>query len=77
MALFKRKSGIEPKEILKALWHLPVTDAIQPPTVVHEDAMFEAHCAIQPEGSREDRKVTVFPRDEHTMAQAGGQKHVA
>jgi cytoskeletal protein CcmA (bactofilin family) len=186
MALFKRKSRIEPEEILKALWRLPVTDAIQPPTsasspavrnvgssgqaapaptedrnylgessrvsgklnfqgparidgqfegeitaadrvtigenavvtakikaasivvagtvngeiigthrielrpsarvlgklttpklVVHEDATFEAHCAIQPEGSREDRKVTVFPRDEHTLAQAGGQKHVA
>jgi hypothetical protein len=31
MALFKRKSGIEPEEIVKALWHLPATDAIQPP----------------------------------------------
>jgi cytoskeletal protein CcmA (bactofilin family) len=168
MALFKRKSGIEPEEIVKALWHLPATGAIQSPTsasssdgrntgslgqaapaptddrnyldkgsrvsgkfnfqgparidgwfegeitgadtvtigenavvtakikaasiivagtvngeiigihrielrpsarvlgklttpklVVHEDAMFEAHCAMQPEGSREDRKVTL------------------
>src|SRR5260370_33334458 len=32
MTLFKRKSGIEPEEIVKALWHLPATDAIQPPT---------------------------------------------
>jgi cytoskeletal protein CcmA (bactofilin family) len=31
MTLFKRKSGIEPEEIVKALWHLPATDAIQPP----------------------------------------------
>jgi cytoskeletal protein CcmA (bactofilin family) len=186
MTLFKRKSGIEPEEIVKALWHLPTTDAIQPPTprsypaepnvespgqaapaptedrnylgegsrvsgklnfqgparidgrfegeitatdrvtigenavltakikaasiivagkvsgeitatyrielrpsakvlgklttpklVVHEDAMFEAHCAMQPEASPEDRKVTVSPRDEHTVAQAGGQKEVS
>jgi cytoskeletal protein CcmA (bactofilin family) len=174
MAIFKRKSGIEPEEIVKALWQLPATNAIQPPTsayspaehnlgssgqaapaptedrtylgeasrvsgklnfegparidgrfegeitsadrvtigenavvtakikgasiivagtvngeitgthrielrpsarvlgklstpklVVHEDATFEVHCAMQSEGSREDRKVTVFPRDEH------------
>jgi hypothetical protein len=32
MALFKRKSGIEPEEIVKALWHLPTTGAIQSPT---------------------------------------------
>ena len=48
-----------------------------PKLVVHEDAMFEAHCAMQPEGSREDRKVTVFPPDKHAVAQAGGQNHVA
>ena len=186
MTLFKRKSGIEPEEIVKALWHLPATDAIQPPApassraernvgspgqaapastedrnylgegsrvsgklnfqgparidgrfegeitatdrvtigenavltakikaasiivagkvngeitatyrielrpsakvlgklttpklVVHEDAMFEAHCAMQPEASPEDRKVTVSPRDERTVAQAGGQKEVS
>src|SRR5260221_5197077 len=32
MTLFKGKSEIEPEEIVKALWHLPATDAIQPPT---------------------------------------------
>src|SRR5713101_7712681 len=31
MTLFKRKSGIEPEEIVKALWHLPATHAVQPP----------------------------------------------
>ena len=187
MALFKRKSGIEPEKIVKALWHLPATDAIQPPTsayspaernvgssgqaapapaenrnyldkgskvsgkfnfqgparidgrfegeitgadrvtigecavvtakikaasivvagtvngeitgthrielrpsarvlgelttpklVVHEDAMFEAHCAIQPRGvARGSKGHRVSSRDEHTVAQAGGQKHVA
>ncbi len=45
-----------------------------PVLVVHEGAVFEGHCAMQPEGAREDRKVTVFPKDERLMVQAGGQK---
>ena len=45
-----------------------------PILVVHEGAVFEGHCAMQPEGSRDDRKVTVFPKEERMAAQAGGQK---
>lgn len=45
-----------------------------PVLVVHEGAVFEGHCAMQPEGTREDRKVTVFPKEERVVAQAGGQK---
>jgi len=29
---------------------------------------------MQPEGAREERKVTVFPKEERVAAQAGGQK---
>jgi cytoskeletal protein CcmA (bactofilin family) len=42
-----------------------------PVLVVAEGALFEGHCSMQPEGVREDRKVTVFPKEER-MAQAGG-----
>jgi cytoskeletal protein CcmA (bactofilin family) len=35
-----------------------------PVLIVHEGAMFEGHCSMQPEGAREDRKVAVFPKDE-------------
>jgi cytoskeletal protein CcmA (bactofilin family) len=35
-----------------------------PILIVHEGAMFEGHCAMQPEGAREDRKVAVFPKEE-------------
>jgi cytoskeletal protein CcmA (bactofilin family) len=35
-----------------------------PILVVHEGAMFEGHCSMQPEAAREDRKVAVFPKDE-------------
>jgi cytoskeletal protein CcmA (bactofilin family) len=35
-----------------------------PVLIVHEGAMFEGHCAMQPEGAREDRKVAVFPKEE-------------
>jgi cytoskeletal protein CcmA (bactofilin family) len=35
-----------------------------PVLVVHEGAMFEGHCSMQPEGAREDRKVAVFPKEE-------------
>jgi cytoskeletal protein CcmA (bactofilin family) len=45
-----------------------------PVLVVHEGAVFEGHCATQPEGSRDDRKVTVFPKEERIAAQAGGRK---
>jgi len=40
-----------------------------------EGAMFEGHCSMQPEGVREDRKVTVFPKEERVpQAAVGGQK---
>jgi cytoskeletal protein CcmA (bactofilin family) len=44
-----------------------------PILVVHEGAIFEGHCSMQPEGAREERKLTVFPKEER-IAQAGGQK---
>ena len=43
-----------------------------PVLVVHEGALFEGHCSMQPEAVR-DSKVTVFPKEER-LAQAGGQK---
>jgi cytoskeletal protein CcmA (bactofilin family) len=46
-----------------------------PVLVVAEGALFEGHCSMQPEGVREDRKVTVFPKEERmAQAAAGGQK---
>lgn len=45
-----------------------------PVLVVHEGAVFEGHCAMQPEGARDERKLTVFPKEERMVAQAGGQK---
>jgi cytoskeletal protein CcmA (bactofilin family) len=44
-----------------------------PTLVVHEGALFEGHCAMQPESARDERKVTVFPKEER-LAHAGGQK---
>ena len=47
---------------------------------VQEGALFEGHCSMQPEGVREDRKVTVFPKEERAaqaervVQAAGGQK---
>jgi len=42
---------------------------------VQEGAQFEGHCSMQPEGIREDRKVTVFPKEERVaQAAVGGQK---
>jgi len=42
---------------------------------VQEGALFEGHCSMQPEGVRDDRKVTVFPKEERVpQAVAGGQK---
>jgi cytoskeletal protein CcmA (bactofilin family) len=31
---------------------------------IHEGAQFEGHCSMQPEAAREDRKVTVFPKED-------------
>jgi cytoskeletal protein CcmA (bactofilin family) len=45
-----------------------------PVLVVHEGAMFEGHCSMQSEALREDRKVTVFPKEERPLQAAGGQK---
>jgi cytoskeletal protein CcmA (bactofilin family) len=46
-----------------------------PVLVVHEGAMFEGHCSMQPEGARDERKVTVFPKEDRSPLQAaGGQK---
>jgi cytoskeletal protein CcmA (bactofilin family) len=44
-----------------------------PVLVVHEGAIFEGHSSMQPEAAREERKVTVFPKEER-LAQAAGQK---
>jgi cytoskeletal protein CcmA (bactofilin family) len=46
-----------------------------PVLVVHEGATFEGHCSMSPEGSREDRKVTMFPKEERAaQVAAAGQK---
>jgi cytoskeletal protein CcmA (bactofilin family) len=45
-----------------------------PILVVQEGAFFEGHCSMQPEGVREDRKITVFPKEERVAQVAGGQK---
>ncbi len=54
-----------------------------PVLVIQEGALFEGHCTMQPEGAREDRKVTVFPKEERVAAKeeriavqaaSGGQK---
>jgi cytoskeletal protein CcmA (bactofilin family) len=53
-----------------------------PILVIQEGALFEGHCSMQPEGTREDRKVTVFPKEERmapkeeraAQAVSGGQK---
>ena len=41
---------------------------------VQEGAQFEGHCSMQPEGIREERKVTVFPKEERVAQAAGGLK---
>jgi cytoskeletal protein CcmA (bactofilin family) len=43
-----------------------------PILVVHEGALFEGHCSMQPEGTQ-NAKVTVFAKDER-VAVAGAQK---
>ena len=45
-----------------------------PTLVIQEGALFEGHCSMQPEGVREDRKITVFPKEERVAQVAGGQK---
>ncbi len=51
-----------------------VGNLTSPVLVVHEGAVFEGHCAMQPESAREERKITVLPKDDRIVAQAGGQK---
>lgn len=47
---------------------------------IHEGAQFEGHCSMQPDAAREDRKVTVFPKEDritpatHATASGGGPK---
>jgi cytoskeletal protein CcmA (bactofilin family) len=47
---------------------------------IHEGAQFEGHCSMQPDAAREDRKVTVFPKEDritpatHATATGGGPK---
>lgn len=43
-----------------------------PILVIQEGALFEGHCAMQTD-AHDDRKVTVFPKEER-LAQAAGQK---
>jgi cytoskeletal protein CcmA (bactofilin family) len=46
-----------------------------PLLVIQEGALFEGHCSMQPEAAREDRKVTVFPKEERVVqAAVAGQK---
>jgi len=52
-----------------------VTGNITAPMLsVQEGALFEGHCSMRPEGVREDRKVTVFPKEERVAQAAGGLK---
>jgi cytoskeletal protein CcmA (bactofilin family) len=44
-----------------------------PVLVVHEGAVFEGHCAMQAEHTREEHKITLFPKEER-IANSGGQK---
>jgi len=48
-----------------------VGNLASPILVMHEGATFEGHCTTQPEATREDRKVTIFPKG-GALAQAGG-----
>jgi cytoskeletal protein CcmA (bactofilin family) len=45
-----------------------------PVLVVQEGALFEGHCSMHPADVREDRKITVFPKEERVAQAAGGQK---
>ena len=50
-----------------------VGNLASPILVMHEGATLEGHCTTQREVAREDRRVTVFPKEER-LAQAGGHK---
>ena len=47
---------------------------------IHEGAQFEGHCSMQPDAARDDRKVTVFPKEDrstpatHATLSGGGPK---
>ncbi len=47
---------------------------VAPVLVIHEGAVFEGHCSMQSEGAREERKITVFPKEERLAQAAAGQK---
>jgi cytoskeletal protein CcmA (bactofilin family) len=38
-----------------------------PVFVVHEGALFEGHCSMQADAAQNERKVTVFPKEERTV----------
>ena len=44
-----------------------------PSLIVHEGAIFEGNCAMQPEGVREDRKPATLRKEERIPIQANAQ----
>ena len=44
-----------------------------PKLVIHEGAVFEGHCSMSAESGREERKVTMFPKEERLTQIAGKQ----
>jgi cytoskeletal protein CcmA (bactofilin family) len=50
-----------------------IGNLVTPVLVVHEGANFEGHCSMSPEGARDERKVTMFPKEER-LTQVAGQK---
>ncbi len=52
-------------------------NVISPVLVVHEGAAFEGHCAVQSHGAREDRKVTVLPKEDRTAPHSGESQRQA
>jgi cytoskeletal protein CcmA (bactofilin family) len=44
-----------------------------PVLVIQEGALFEGHCTMQAEGAHEERKVTVFPKEERLTQAAAKQ----
>jgi cytoskeletal protein CcmA (bactofilin family) len=45
-----------------------------PKLAVHEGAILDGHCVMQPDGAREDRKITVLATEERMVMQAAGRK---
>ena len=45
-----------------------------PVLVVHEGALFEGHCSMQPEGSQEDPRSRFFPKTSASRRRPGVQK---